>query len=485
MKISISYPAIESDKGVPLLSQNRQFQWFGTPTFIYPVVPASAATLLQSKGYEVMWDDGIAEELTHAQWLERLEQFAPQVVAMETKTPVVQRHWTIVDELKKRWNPIVVLYGDHVTALPEESLSQCGVDYVITGGDYDFVLADLVDALRDGTDLPQGVWYRDEDGTHRHTGKAHVRHDLNTLPMIDRDLTRWKLYSANLGNYKHTPGTHVMAGRDCWWGECRFCSWTTLYPGRTFRTVTVEKHLDEIQHLIEHHGVKEIFDDSGCFPRGPWLVEFCQGLMKRGLHKKAYFGCNMRVGALNNEEWRLLRQANFRFILIGVESLNQSTLDRINKNIKVEQVEETLRACKAAGLEPHVTAMVGYPWESLADAQATVNFVRRMFEAGVIDSMQATIVVPYPGTPMFDEARDNGWLLTEDWSRYDMRESVWKSPVSSDDVMKMAQEMYRTALNPRFVLRKLLSIRSVDDLKFMARAGKKVLSHIYDFHGQN
>ena len=51
LKISISYPPLESDKGIPLLSQNRQFQWFSEPTYIYPMVPAYAATLLKENGF--------------------------------------------------------------------------------------------------------------------------------------------------------------------------------------------------------------------------------------------------------------------------------------------------------------------------------------------------------------------------------------------------------------------------------------------------
>ena len=54
MKIAIGYPPIESDKGVALLSQNRQFQYFNAPTYIYPMVPAYAASLLASKGHDVV-----------------------------------------------------------------------------------------------------------------------------------------------------------------------------------------------------------------------------------------------------------------------------------------------------------------------------------------------------------------------------------------------------------------------------------------------
>ena len=64
MKIAICYPPLPSEKGVPLLSQNRQFQWFSRPTYIFPVVPATAATMLKVAGHEVLWLDGIAEELS-------------------------------------------------------------------------------------------------------------------------------------------------------------------------------------------------------------------------------------------------------------------------------------------------------------------------------------------------------------------------------------------------------------------------------------
>ena len=98
-------------------------------------------------------------------------------------------------------------------------------------------------------------------------------------------------------------------------------------------------------------------------------------------------GCNIRVGALNKEQFGLMKKANFRFVLIGLESMNQTTLDRLNKGIKIEQIEETCRMAKTAGLEPHITAMVGYPWETREDALETINFTRRLFKNGYIDSL--------------------------------------------------------------------------------------------------
>ena len=60
MRIAIAYPPLESEKGVPLLTQNRQFQWFSRPTYIFPVVPATAATPLKKEGHEVLFLAAIA-----------------------------------------------------------------------------------------------------------------------------------------------------------------------------------------------------------------------------------------------------------------------------------------------------------------------------------------------------------------------------------------------------------------------------------------
>ncbi|MCK4325933.1 cobalamin-dependent protein, partial [bacterium] len=150
MKVMISYPPLEEIEGTPLISQNRQYQAFRKPTYIYPMVPASAATLLKAAGYEVIWNDCIAEGWNYSKFLKFIQEEKPDLIAMETKTPVIKRHWRIINELNKLnelYEPITVLMGDHVTALPEESMQNSKVDYVLTGGDYDFLLLNLCNAI--------------------------------------------------------------------------------------------------------------------------------------------------------------------------------------------------------------------------------------------------------------------------------------------------------------------------------------------------
>jgi len=497
MKIFISYPPLESAKGIPLLTQNRQFQWFNSPTYIYPMVPASAATLLARNGYGVVWDDAIAEGKSYAAWLANVKREKPDLIVLETKTPVVKRHWRIIDELKKEsleignWKLEIVLIGDHVTALPEESLSNSQVDYVLTGGDYDFMLLNLANHLAKDEALEPGWYFRSAKGKAQNakltagdictTGKFQLNHDLDSLPMIDRELTKWELYAYRNGNYKQVPSTYVMSARDCWWGKCSFCSWTTIFPGAHFRARSPKLMLDEIGLLIERYGVKEIMDDSGSLPIGGWLREFCQGMIERGYSEKVRLNCNMRLNALNQEEYDLMGRAGFRFVLYGLESANQATLDKVNKNLKVEEMEPGVRMAKRAGLDPHITAMVGYPWETYEDAQRTVELAKCLFKKGYVDTLQATIVIPYPGTPYFKECRDNGWLKTTDWDRYDMREAVVKTPLTDGQIKELTQGLYKSFLSPQFIVRKILSVRSWADVKFILRAGKKVLGHLLDF----
>ena len=362
MKIAICYPPLPSEKGVPLLSQNRQFQWFSRPTYIFPVVPATAATMLKKAGHEVFWLDGIAEEWTPEEFERRLGECSPDLVVMETKTPVVKRHWKWISEHRSSATGTrYVLVGDHVTALPDETMAACPVDYVLTGGDWDFLLKNLVEAGFDPSKFEPGIWYRD-GGEVKNTGRFRLDHDLNSAPWIDRDLVHWRLYAEKNGNFRRTPGTYVMSGRDCWHAKCTFCSWTTLYP--KYRTRNPVDVVDELEMLVSKYGVCEVMDDSGSFPVGDWLKTFCSEVIRRGLQKKLRIDCNMRFGRLTFEDYRLMRRAGFRLVLFGVESANQATLDRFVKALKVEDVEKGAEWAHRAGLDVHLTFMFGHAWRA-------------------------------------------------------------------------------------------------------------------------
>lgn len=493
MKVLFSYPPLDTSKGYPTVGQNRQFQYFSTPTFIYPVVPAVAATMLRNAGHEVLWNDCIAERMDRARYFDLIRREKPDLIIFESKTPVIREHWDYVRAIKGEFpneadRPAIVLVGDHVTALPEESLKNSPADFILTGGDYDFLLLNLCNWLGKNklwtmdyglsTILEPGIWYRGK-GRIENTGPFCLNHDLNRAPFIDRELTKWRLYAYENGNYRRTPGTYIMSGRDCWWGRCSFCSWTQLYP--QFRARSVDNVLDEIGSLISDLRVREIMDDTGTFPPGDWLRDFCRGVVERGYQRSVGFDCNFRFGETSLEEYRMMAKAGFRFLLFGLESGNQETLDRLDKGIRVEEIIDSCRMARHAGLYPHLTIMFGYPWESYEQAKKTFDLGRYLLRKGYAYTMQATIIVPYPGTRLYQECLENGWLRTSDWAAFDMKKPVMKIPFPEEELLKLIRGLYTVAFNPLFLTRKFLSIRDWDDVRFFLRAGRKVFGHLMDF----
>jgi anaerobic magnesium-protoporphyrin IX monomethyl ester cyclase len=442
------------------------------------MVVATAATMLARRGHDVVWADGVAEEWTYAEFRARFEREAPALIAVETKTPVVQQHWRIVRELKTL-SPAtrIVLMGDHVTAFPAETMANSPVDYVLTGGEFDTGLMSIADHVAHGGALVPGIWYRDGDEV-RDTGPfALGKRSYEDRPFFDRELTKWWLYGEHL---YYRPSTYTMVGRDCWRPKCTFCSWTTLWP--SFGTRSADSLLDEVGQILDRYPVREIFDDTGTFPIGAFLRRFCDGMVARGYDRRVYFSCNMRIDALRRPDYDRMARAGFRLVKLGIESANQRTLDRIDKGTSVEDLVRGCKEAKAAGLSPHLTTMVGYPWETRDEARRTLDMARALFADGHADTIQATVVMPYPGTPLFDEARREGWLkYGDDWQQYDMMRPVMHSPIPDDELMDMAKDLYGAFLSPRFVLRKILSVRAWEDVRYYAHAARIAVGHMVDF----
>ena len=478
----IGYPPTLSDKGIALLSQNRQFQWFSNPSYMFPVILGSAATLLKSKGNEVIWIDCIAEQINKKKFLEYIKKENPKLFVFETKTPVIKNHWKIINELKENFPELkIAILGDHVTSFPEETMKNSKADFVIIGGDYDFLLLELVDWLERKTKkIPEGITYRDK-GKIINTGKFELKHKLDEAPFIDRELTKWKNYQKEY-NLIGKPFFYIMSGRDCWWGKCVFCSWPRMYP--CFGTRSVENVLDEIGILIKKYDVKEIFDDSGTLAVGKWLKELCSGLINRGYNKKIKYSCNMRFGVLKQEDYNLMKKAGFRLLKFGLESANQKTLDYIDKGIKVKDIIEGCRMAKKAGLTVHLTMIVGWPNETKEDALKTFKLAKNLMQSGQADLLQATVLIPYPGTSLWREAKEKNLFLFEpmDYERYDMREPVLKTKNSNaKEVAAICGKIYTIFLTPQYIFARLKNINNFEEFLFNFRGVRAVLGHLNDF----
>lgn len=267
------------------------------------------------------------------------------------------------------------------------------------------------------------------------------------LPFPDRTFTdaknpRWQRY----GNYKYHPATHMMSSNLCWWGKCTFCVDTLkLQQGENRGLRTVPHVLSEIANLIEL-GFREVFDDSGTFPIGDWLTEFCNGMVKEGYNKKIVLGCNMKPISKKVVSFKLMKEAGFRFILVGVESANQKTIDKIHKGQDSEKVIENIKAMNDAGLEVHLTSMFGYEWETHEEEMNTVRLVQHLLKKGYAKTAQASVYSP-PRTAPDPNSKGHQYI-------------------------PKVYEVYRS---PEFLFRKVCDLKRWQDFAYLLRGGRLVL----------
>ena len=224
------------------------------------------------------------------------------------------------------------------------------------------------------------VW--EGEGTFNKTYSDPIGIDFLSLPAPDRVFTKAmdKKYQNN-GNFKYLPGTYMQVASSCWWRKCTFCKETK--DNRPYQVRDLDSVMREIESC-KKLGFKEIFDDSGTFPTGDWLKDFCKEVKKYDIK----LGCNMRLVDL---DWKMMKQAGFRMVLFGIESANQETLDRLNKGVKIEKAEGILKEASKAGLEPHLAIMLGYSCETRGDTNRTLRFTKEMLCRGYASTAQASV----------------------------------------------------------------------------------------------
>ena len=494
MRIAFCYPPFSKDGCFSNLPQNRQFIYTASKAVkLYPVVMATAATWLRNLGHSVLWLDGITRRMDWKIYEENLSSFSPDLLVLEAKAPMMRELWKHIDKLKVKSEKLkVILVGDHVSYFPEESFKKSKVDFILTGGDYDFLLVNLVNHLTRVERLEQGIYYRnkivrkqDSKETIKNTGKFELDHDLDKTPVIDRELTSWQDYGEA---YLFHPCAYVMFGRGCGIngrevGACIFCIWQHALWRCSARLMSPEKAVTEVQNLVKL-GIKEIFDDaeSGALWNYQWLEEFYRLLKKEKILGKVIFSSNARGDQLDEKTCQLLKKIGYRLLKVGLESGSNEILARINKKEKIEEIIRGVKNAKDAGLRVMLTVMVGYPWEKEKDVRKTYEITRQLifYKTRAGDCLQASVIIPYPGTPLFAQAVRNKRLKVDpgDYEKFDMSKPVLKTKI---DAQKWCNKIWSIQRQPMFVLKSGLTIKSWDDFKLLIRGAKSLIGHLMDY----
>ena len=287
------------------------------------------------------------------------------------------------------------------------------------------------------------VWLGEDDGKFDRIIESdrQIDVDYEKLPIPDRVFTNsMNPKYLKYGNYKKSRGTHLLSSNLCWYGRCSFCVDTERLQAGEHRGVrSVDHVLSEIDDCIRI-GHNEIFDDAGTLPIGAWLQEFCEKMIRSKRNKKIMLGANMKPISEKVVPFKLMKEAGFRFMLVGVESANQKTIDLIHKGQESDKVIENMKAMNDAGLEVHLTSMFGYHWETHEDAMRTVNEIHYLLRKGYVKTAQASVYMP-PRT----------------------------APPANAEAQKYVHKVYDIYKDPRYWLRKILDLRRWEDITYLLR----------------
>jgi anaerobic magnesium-protoporphyrin IX monomethyl ester cyclase len=350
----------------------------------------------------------------HPVWREAADVVAacaPKVVGLTVFTEKIDaaRH---ISRMAKETLPdtTVVWGGPHPTARPVECLGFPEVDFVVQG-EGENALTELTHAILSPGVVPliPGVSRRSTDGTIE-SGAAHtLQNDLDSFAPPDWDAA---LSADDWPAVRNGGRLDLMTSRGCPF-RCQYCASASMW-GRRVRYHSIDRVMSDIDELERQSGKRRVYfyDDSFTINRNR-VETFCDTLTRQ--RRPTDWTCLTRADLMDVSMARHLKEAGCRFVTFGVESASPRILEAIQKGIVIEQTNQAMAACRAAGLTYGAFYMIGLPDETEDDVRLTVEHMRRSGASIVAMS----VFTPYPGSPLFDRIVDMGLLENPpDWSRY-------------------------------------------------------------------
>lgn len=417
---------------------------------------AYIAAVLEDNGHIVQIIDCTAERVSVEDIKEYLvnKGFMPDYVGITATTQIFPNAIKIASVCKKLFNCMIVMGGVHPTVNTDEVLEYDFVDFIVRD-EGEETMKELLSG-KDPFEI-EGLSFKCMGNTYHNPLRPLIK-DVNSIPLPAYHLLPIDKYRPAVGNYKRLPAMSMFATRGCP-GRCTFCH-------RTFRGCvrlrSAENIIQEVKLLQKDYGIKEInfYDDT--FTMFKKVVhEFCDIIINEKIDLT--WSCFTRVDHVDEPLLTHMKQAGCHLILFGVESADETILKNINKNIDLEQVKEIVRVCRKIGVETRASFMLMLPGDTEETMMKTINFAIELDP----DEVQFNITTVYPGTEMYNWALNEGYIKTFNWEKYGMSDVVWELPsVDINTVRRYYSLAHRKFyLRPKVILRRLMKIRSLEQLK--------------------
>jgi len=375
----------------------------------------------------------------------------------------VMTGWQIRDAVaisravKEAFPEIPVVWGGyHASMLPEQTLQESYVDYVIRGQGQ-LAATELARRLKDGkaVDGISGLCYQVN-------GKPVITEypklvEIGQFPSTPYDIIDIEKYMVpDLG----TRTMKYFSSQGCPFG-CGFCAETSMY-GRGWVGFPPERVVDDLENLARNYGVNAIdFADTNFFVSKKRVRAICEGMIERGLDLK--WAADVRTKQFiefPSELRQLVYDAGCRRLLLGAESGSQQALEHIGKQTTVDDTLHVARICDSLGIIARFTTMFGFPGEPEKDIEATLRMIEGIKAINEDFEVHGFFFAPYPGAPMYDEAVRLGFRppdTLEGWIDFDLTElhTPWVDPVYKEKV-DMIIDFYMPFASPGPELKRLM-----------------------------
>lgn len=449
-KMKVVWFVPPSEQGFPNIGQYRFYKRMPIRiSIIYPYLSASGCTILKDYGIDVSFIDC---PTMGKKW----EDVEPTIIAsdfviMEGRTPEIQQVWKWCSKIREYSDEIkIILYGDHVTWFPNESLKYC--DYIVVGGDYDVNIPQLLYRLKQNIGMP---------------GAASIFNlglvpNLDKLPFVDRDLVDHKLYYESWRNRK--TFLWIMSSRGCYY-NCSYCAWVGTLWNNKYRTRSPSNVANEYYELYCKYGNYEILDDADLFDT-KWGVKFAEALISMGFTNEIIWAFQTHPNMITNiDDLKLMRKSGLRTVKLGIESGNDETLIFINKGTNVKQSEKAIQLLKEAGIVVHANIMVGFPNEDKEKAYKTIDWIKKLDP----NQAQFSLLIPYPTTKLFDWAKENNKLLVKegDWNNFDASYPMLRmEKMSGEEIVQLYKDCWsKFYFDPKYIFNHVKSVRHLSGIK--------------------